>query len=74
MQAITLKQAKTIGDKLKVNWKRVNIEQFRLGLQEEQEHRDVVGDDPLMWGRIALAHLKENKHYYTILTAAMSRR
>jgi hypothetical protein len=72
LKAITRRQAKVIGNKLKVNWRRVDIEEFRLGLQEEEEHSNVVGDDPLMWGRIALVHLKENKHYYTILKEAMT--
>jgi hypothetical protein len=44
-----------------------------LGLGVELEHgshdpqTDVTGDDPIMTGKIALAHLKEFPDYYTRL-------
>jgi len=50
-----------------------DLEQFRLGLGVELEHglRDpetnVTGDDSIMTGKIALAHLKEFPDYYTRL-------
>lgn len=52
-----------------------DLEQFRRGIEVELEHgaRDpatnVTGDDPLLTGRIALAHLKEMPDYYTRLAA-----
>jgi len=50
-----------------------DLEQYRMGLDVELEHglRDpgtnVTGDDPLVTGRIALAHLQEFPDYYTRL-------
>ena len=50
-----------------------DLEQFRMGLGVELEHglRDpetnVTGDDSIMTGKIALAHLKEFPDYYTRL-------
>ena len=50
-----------------------DLEQFRMGLDVELEHgrRDpatnVTDDDPLMTGKIALAHLRELPDYYTRL-------
>jgi hypothetical protein len=63
--------ARRIGNKLGVNWKRVNLEQFRMGLEVESEHDqgdniDVVGPQTDL-GKIALAHLKELPDYYTRL-------
>ena len=60
-------QAKRIGDSLKVNWNKVDLEQFRLGLQAELEHRDVTKGNLKMTGKIALAHLRELPDYYTRL-------
>ena len=66
-------KAKQIGDSLGINWKKFNIEQFRMGLEVELEHgaRDpetnITNDDPLLTGKIALAHLKEIPDYYTRL-------
>ena len=66
-------KAKQIGDSLGINWKKFNIEQFRMGLDVELEHgaRDpetnITNDDPLLTGKIALAHLKEIPDYYTRL-------
>ncbi|MCU0504551.1 MAG: hypothetical protein MUE82_02060 [Chloroflexi bacterium] len=51
----------------------VDPEEFRTGLAVEMEHgsRDprtnVTGDDPLLTGRIAWAHLQELPDYYTRL-------
>jgi hypothetical protein len=51
----------------------VDPEEFRMGLAVEMEHgsRDprtnVTGDDPLVTGRIAWAHLQELPDYYTRL-------
>ena len=51
------------------------LEEFRSGLDVELEHghRDpatnITGDDPVITGRIALAHLHELPDYYTRLRA-----
>ena len=69
----TPEQAREIGDKLGIDWKRFDVEQFRMGLDVELEHglhdpsTDVTGNDPILTGKIALAHLKEFADYYTRL-------
>ncbi|HEY8889703.1 MAG TPA: DUF5661 family protein [Clostridium sp.] len=66
-------QAKEIGENLGVNWSKFNIEQFRMGLNVELEHgsislhTNVTDNDPLVTGKIALAHLNEFPDYYTRL-------
>ena len=69
----TTEQAREIGGKLNIDWSRFNVEQFRMGLDVELEHglRDpstnVTDDDPIVTGKIALAHLNEFADYYTRL-------
>ncbi len=69
----TEKQAKEIGEKLGVDWSLFDVEQFRMGMDVELEHgtvdpnTNVSNDDPLMTGKIALAHLNEIRDYYTRL-------
>jgi hypothetical protein len=69
----TLDQAKTIGEQLGINWDKFDLEQFSAGLGVELEHgtvgpkTDVTSDDPLLTGKIALAHLAEFPDYYTRL-------
>jgi len=63
-------QARRIGDQLGISWSEVDLGQFRRGLDVELEHgaRDpqtnVTGDDPILIGKIAWAHLKEFPDYY----------
>ena len=69
----TTEKAREIGDKLGIDWSRFNVEQFRMGLEIELEHglsepsTNVTDDDPLLTGKIALAHLNEFADYYTRL-------
>jgi uncharacterized protein DUF5661 len=69
----TVEQAREIGDKLGIDWSHFDVEQFRMGLDIELEHglhdpaTNVTGDDPILTGKIALAHLKEFADYYTRL-------
>jgi hypothetical protein len=69
----TKAEAKKIGDKLGIDWKRWNIEQFRRGLNIELEHgrihkkTNITNDNSVMTGKIALAHLNEFPDYYTRL-------
>ncbi len=71
----TTEEARRIGDQIGVNWTEYDIEEFRMGLSVELEHglhdvqTDVTGDDEIMTGKIALAHLKEIRDYYTRLLA-----
>jgi hypothetical protein len=66
-------KAKQIGDKLGVDWKKFTVEQFQMGLEVELEHgttdpkTNVTNDDPLLTGKIVLAHLNEFPDYYTRL-------
>uniref|UniRef100_I2Q6L5 Uncharacterized protein n=1 Tax=Desulfovibrio sp. U5L TaxID=596152 RepID=I2Q6L5_9BACT len=72
-QNFTKEQAREIGDKLGIDWSRFNVEQFSMGLNVELEHgqidpsTDVTGNDPILTGKIALAHLNEFADYYTRL-------
>ena len=69
----TVKKAKEIGEALGINWTKFDVEQFRMGMDVELEHgtensvTNVTNDDPLMTGKIALAHLNEFPDYYTRL-------
>lgn len=70
----TAEQVKEIGDALGIDWSRFDVDQFRMGMNVELEHgsrepsTDVTGDDPILTGKIALAHLNEFADYYTRLT------
>jgi len=67
------KEAKQVGDKLGIDWKKWDVEQFCMGMDVELEHgtvdphTNVTNDDPIMTGKIALAHLNEIPDYYTRL-------
>lgn len=71
----TSEEARSIGDRIGVDWQKYDLEEFRMGLAVELEHgvRDpqtnVTGDDEVATGKIALAHLKEIRDYYTRLLA-----
>ena len=66
----TTDDARRVGDVLKVDWNHIDLEQFRRAMDVEFEHgahdpqTDVTHDDPVMTGKIALAHLKEVPDYY----------
>lgn len=66
-------EAKQIGQALGLDWNKIDVEQFRKGLEVELEHgartpdTNVTNDDTLLTGKIALAHLKEFPDYYTRL-------
>jgi len=65
--------AERIGEALGIDWKKFDVEQFRMGMDVELEHglvdpdTNVTNDDPMMTGKIALAHLNEFPDYYTRL-------
>jgi hypothetical protein len=62
-----LDQVKTIGEQLGIRWDKFDPEQFRAGLGVDLEHVTGNHDDPLMTGKIALAHLIEFPDYCTRL-------
>lgn len=72
-QNFNAEEARQIGEQLGLDWLKFDVEQFRLGMNIELEHgaRDlktnVTNDDPLMTGKIALAHLNEFADYYSRL-------
>lgn len=72
-KSFTRDEAKKIGDEIGVDWNKVELEQFRRGCDVEREHgkidpqTNVTNDDPIMTGKIALAHLKERSDYYILL-------
>lgn len=75
MRKVSRAKAKKIGDEIGVDWGKVDLEQFRMGIEVESEHdtddpkTDVVkGRKPMVqYGKIALAHLREKSDYYTRL-------
>ena len=67
---ITIEEARRVGDEIGIDWNRFDLEQFRFGMDVEFEHGShdpqtgVTGDDPILTGKIALAHMKEFPDYY----------
>ncbi|MDP2709016.1 MAG: DUF5661 family protein, partial [bacterium] len=61
------------GDDLKIDWGKVDLEEFKQGLHVELEHglvdavTNVTDDNLQMTGKIAWAHLNEFGDYYTRL-------
>lgn len=74
-RSFTTDEARSVGERLGIDWgsNTFDVEQFRAGMDVELEHgtRDedtnVTGDDPVLTGKIALAHLRELPDYYTRL-------
>jgi hypothetical protein len=70
LQRTSSEEARRVGDAIGVDWDRFDLEQFRAGMDVEYEHgshdpqTDVTGNDPVVTGKIALAHLKEFPDYY----------
>ena len=71
----TAEDARRIGTEIGIEWGSApfDVEQFRMGMDVELEHglRDaatnVTDSDPIVTGKIALAHLNEFPDYYTRL-------
>ena len=74
-ERFSAEEARSIGGRLGIEWAAnlFDVEQFRAGMDVELEHgtrdpdTDVTGDDPVLTGKIALAHLRELPDYYTRL-------
>ena len=66
----TTEEAREIGETLGLKWDKFDVEQFRIGMNVELEHglcdqsTNVTDDNPLVTGKIALAHLNEFPDYY----------
>jgi hypothetical protein len=72
-KGISPRKVRKIGEELGVDWTRIELEELRRGMEVELEHgrrdpaTDVTGDDLLLTGKIALAHLNEFPDYYSRL-------
>jgi len=74
-ERFTADEARRLGEQIGIDWDSApfDVEQFRMGLHVELEHglhdpsTNVTGDDPVLTGKIALAHLNEFPDYYTRL-------
>lgn len=73
MKKFTKEDAIKIGNRLGLDWKKIDVEQFRMGLEVEMEHglinpvTNVTDDDEQKTGKLAWAHLNEIEDYYTRL-------
>ena len=74
-RAFTVEEARRVGEEIGIDWDSApfDVEQFRLGMDVELEHglhdimTNVTDDDPVVTGKIALAHLNEFPDYYSRL-------
>lgn len=72
-KSFTEQEAKRVGEKLGIKWDKFDIKQFRQGMNIELEHgtvnsnTNVSNDNPLITGKITLAHLNEFPDYYNRL-------
>ena len=73
--AFTSEEARRVGEQIGIDWASApfDVDEFRAGMDVELEHglhdllTNVTGDDPVVTGKIALAHLNEFPDYYTRL-------
>jgi hypothetical protein len=74
-RSFSVDEARHVGEKIGIDWASAlfDVNQFRMGMDVELEHglRDlltnVTDSDPVVTGKIALAHLNEFPDYYTRL-------
>jgi hypothetical protein len=74
-KSFTTDEAREVGERIGIDWSSApfDVEQFRMGMGVELEHglhdpvTNVTEDDPIVTGKIALAHLNEFPDYYTRL-------
>ncbi len=70
----TTEEAVRISKYLNIKFDKFDVEQFRIGLNVELEHghinpfTNITNDDPIITGKITLAHLNEYPDYYKRLT------
>ena len=68
-------EARRVGTAIGIDWGSApfDVDEFRSGMDVELEHgaqdllTNVTDDDPVVTGKIALAHLNEFRDYYTRL-------
>lgn len=74
-KSFTSDEAREIGEQIGIDWSSApfDVDQFQAGMNVELEHglhdpaTNVTHDDPMVTGKIALAHLNEFDDYYTRL-------
>ena len=74
-KTFTTEEARRVGEEIGIDWANspFDVDEFRAGMNVELEHglqdlaTNVTGDDPLVTGKIARAHLNEFADYYTRL-------
>jgi Protein of unknown function (DUF5661) len=70
--SFTESEARAVGERIGIDWSSApfDVDQFRRGMNVELEHglhdllTNVTDDDPIVTGKIALAHLNEFPDYY----------
>lgn len=63
-------ELKKVGEEAGANFDtNIPFDEFKMGMQIEQEHYDLTGMDPQKTAKIALAHIRESATYYTDLKA-----
>jgi hypothetical protein len=66
----TLAEAKTIGEKLGIDWEKFDVNQFRTGMNTELADgtynpvTNFASDDPILIGKVVRTHLNEFADYY----------
>jgi hypothetical protein len=73
--SFSAEEARQVGEQIGIDWASApfDVEQFRMGMDVELEHglhdpaTNVTDSDPVVTGKIALAHLNEFPDYYTRL-------
>jgi hypothetical protein len=74
-KSFTAEEARRVGEQIGIDWSSApfDVDEFRAGMDVELEHglhdlgTNVTDDDPVVTGKIALAHLNEFPDYYTRL-------
>jgi len=72
-EKITKELAKEVGDKLGIDFNKIDFSQFYVGINVELEHgtkdleTNITNDNLLLTGKIAWIHIKEVPDYYTKL-------
>jgi hypothetical protein len=70
------KEAKVILREVNTEGMKIDLEEFRKGMEVELEHgirfkdANVTNNHPVLTGKIVLAHLKESLDYYKLLDVA----
>ena len=75
-KSFTKKESAEVAKKLKINFnnEKFTLDEFFMGINVELEHgtryprANITGDNPILTGKIALAHLLEFPDYYTRLS------